>query len=947
MAWLYNPTGWTSAYGPVVEDFVNIWYDLHYPGGDVSYSGNYVRTVGAVQFQAAAKPGSGFSVTGGSWSGGHATITVGSHTMIAGQLVTVAGVTPSGYNVSLAPITSVGSTTITYAVASNPGSWSSGGTVIVGGTLTNGMMAVDASGLVWVYNTGAWSQVAAAAQTPWIADVNAAGHNLLACPSITLTPGSLPAAFAGKMAVDATYNLRVNNGSSWLYAGLQDPGSSGILKRSALNVTAVAGAGTDYYAPGGTIAAADLPVFVASGAGHAKGAVPDPGASSGITHFLREDGTWAIPAGSGGGGLADPGSNGLIYRSALNVTRPGVAGSEYYAPGSAIAVSDLPFMVASGPGHSPGMVPDPGGASGSAKYLCENGAWSVPPVTVLQGRAVASTPPSDTQVLAWNDAAHQWQPTAAGGASSNASQLQGYNISSAAPLTNQALVWSGSAWTPAVLSQSQSVLSTDYTFNIAAIGNLSIGSNTITLPGTCPLGLNGNDVGHSVYLSAGAGAAEAVVITGGTARSGVAGGTLTFSCANTHTGAWTMTSATGGIQEASVAFGGYCTVELPIGTTTLYGTLVLPVTANLLGQGPLSCILSAAAGVSPAVVVGSPPILSSAVGMAYHHGYKILGTQAGYGLWLGGDPAGGFAPSNYCADYCRFDSVDVNSFAYNITIQAGSFIGFMSCHSATVSGPALYIPNGGGGQPIEFFGCVMSADTGNAVLINDPYSDVHYFGGQISGTISSVDGINFTAVNTHYEPNEHNVPVVNIASNASFCMVSLMGGEISFHGTSLANGISMSGTSHINLFVKDVILQCDVGMTVTNFAYFDPTYISYSRLELENVLVIPAGTFTNLYSLAGVAALVRVNQPAGMRFLAGAATIAFPAMNYPVAEIVGINSWSGTTTAVTGLTAGQSGILFTYYGFTFQAGGSIGNTKTLSPSVPYTWYYDGTKLWFS
>ena len=59
------------------------------------------------------------------------------------------------------------------------------------------------------------------------------------------------------------------------------------------------------------------------------------------------------------------------------------------------------------------MVPDPGGASGSAKYLCENGAWSVPPVTVLQGRAVASTPPSDTQVLAWHDAAHQWQPTAA------------------------------------------------------------------------------------------------------------------------------------------------------------------------------------------------------------------------------------------------------------------------------------------------------------------------------------------------------------------------------------------------------------------------------------------------------------------------------------------------------------------------------------------------------
>lgn len=36
--------------------------------------------------------------------------------------------------------------------------------------------------------------------------------------------------------------------------------------------------------------------FVGSGTGHAAGAVPDPGASSGTTHFLREDATWAVPA---------------------------------------------------------------------------------------------------------------------------------------------------------------------------------------------------------------------------------------------------------------------------------------------------------------------------------------------------------------------------------------------------------------------------------------------------------------------------------------------------------------------------------------------------------------------------------------------------------------------------------------------------------------------------
>lgn len=47
-------------------------------------------------------------------------------------------------------------------------------------------------------------------------------------------------------------------------------------------------------------AAAMLPAFVASGAGHAAGLVPDPGVTAGTTKFLREDGTWQVPAGGSG-----------------------------------------------------------------------------------------------------------------------------------------------------------------------------------------------------------------------------------------------------------------------------------------------------------------------------------------------------------------------------------------------------------------------------------------------------------------------------------------------------------------------------------------------------------------------------------------------------------------------------------------------------------------------
>jgi len=107
-------------------------------------------------------------------------------------------------------------------------------------------------------------------------------------------------------------------------------------------------------------------------------------------------------------------------------------------------------MVASGPSHAKGIVPDPGGTAGSGRYLCENGSWATPIITQLQGNAVAATTPLDTQVLAWSTANSQWQPTAAGGAGANASQLQGYNLAATAPTNNQVLLWNTVAaqWQP-------------------------------------------------------------------------------------------------------------------------------------------------------------------------------------------------------------------------------------------------------------------------------------------------------------------------------------------------------------------------------------------------------------------------------------------------------------------------------------------------------------------
>lgn len=72
---------------------------------------------------------------------------------------------------------------------------------------------------------------------------------------------------------------------------LQDPSSGGV--------SSVTGT-LPIVSSGGSNPAISINVFGASGVGHSTGAVPDPGASAGATRFLREDATFAVPAGGSG-----------------------------------------------------------------------------------------------------------------------------------------------------------------------------------------------------------------------------------------------------------------------------------------------------------------------------------------------------------------------------------------------------------------------------------------------------------------------------------------------------------------------------------------------------------------------------------------------------------------------------------------------------------------------
>lgn len=113
----------------------------------------------------------------------------------------------------------------------------------------------------------------------------------------------------------------------------------------------------------------------------------------------------------------------------------------------------------------------------------------------------------------------------------------------------------------------------EYAFVRSPGGSVSAGSRTITLS-PFPVGLA---VDNYLYISGGTGTAEAVPITA------VGATTVTVTCANSHSGAWTIGSASGGLQESIAATAGLGAVNVlsvvdvhaPISAPSVSGGLLI------------------------------------------------------------------------------------------------------------------------------------------------------------------------------------------------------------------------------------------------------------------------------------------------------------------------------------------------------------------------------------
>lgn len=139
----------------------------------------------------------------------------------------------------------------------------------------------------------------------------------------------------------------------------------------------------------GTLAAANMTAMGASGGSHSAGIVPDPGASAGTVRFLREDATWATPA--GGGTVTNSGnlvSNGIVLGT-------GTTGTQTAAGLSTDGVSVLNLGVA---GTSVGKLTFANATSGTIQLVPATGALGTTVYTMPSGSANLVTD-SATQAL--------------------------------------------------------------------------------------------------------------------------------------------------------------------------------------------------------------------------------------------------------------------------------------------------------------------------------------------------------------------------------------------------------------------------------------------------------------------------------------------------------------------------------------------------------------------
>jgi hypothetical protein len=144
------------------------------------------------------------------------------------------------------------------------------------------------------------------------------------------------------------------------------------------------------------------------------------------------------------------------------------------------------------------------------------------------------------------------------GSSSNAVSIQSVPVDTTTPTDNQVITYVASLgkYEPkpggGVTAGMQAVkYATDFNWSQLPATDLSTpGVKTVNLT-ACAAGVTGTEPWYYVYIS-GTGTAEASLVTGGTCTGNGQAGTVQFTTLNAHPAGYTITSASGGLQEALI-----------------------------------------------------------------------------------------------------------------------------------------------------------------------------------------------------------------------------------------------------------------------------------------------------------------------------------------------------------------------------------------------------------
>lgn len=512
---------------------------------------------------------------------------------------------------------------------------------------------------------------------------------------------------------------------------------------------------------------------------------------------------------------------------------------------------------------------------------------------------------------------------------------------------------------------------------------------------------------HLLWISSGTGgAAEAVAITGGTcAGDGATAGTISFTPANNHSGSWTIQSNTTGVQECVYVAGATGSCRMPATSPTnlwgnVSGAAALTVPSgygvSLRGQGPSSTFVR---------LKGTTGNWINYIG----NGYLDLGdfqmvddtnTTHTSGSFIAiGAMAGGLM-NNVFANHC-YDCVDAVGVNGNTHFQSlnlyGIHVGFyvtgsssteeFSISDSTIHGDAnglrventtvagMYLSNNLFDQ-VNTYGSALSTGASMSLRAgtNLPMNEVVLHGNDFEGVGTGVELVGNSGTNS-----SNDISLTGGRISTTWCGLCEYSGWEHLVMTGVAVNVSV-GTSPVTTPVAAIMLSNVMNYSISSNTIFAPSVpvgIDYSSTG-DNVGKIMGNSILNIdtggYPTEGMsitnAANVQIENnnfggPATPFFLGSGVTNlrmsgnigvddVIPAVSsastlaFPVNPVITVSGSTNFTAVTFPLIAGSRGAMTaTAATITATAGASIGNSFIFRQNVPASWYWDGTKIWFS